>query len=71
MISRAGLRLDSNRPDEACQLFVEAKRSIKYLPNKFKSNYKALSDSLTCETLHVADSAEPELSEISTGQAVE
>jgi tetratricopeptide (TPR) repeat protein len=71
MISRAGLRLDSNRPDEACQLFVEAKRSIKYLPNKFKSNYKALSDSLTCETLPVADSAEPELSEISTGQAVE
>jgi len=75
MISRSSLRRDSNRPNEACQLLTETKRSLKYLPKKFKLDYENLSDSLTCENQSVLtlpeDNATSQSFEKNSGELVE
>jgi hypothetical protein len=66
MISRSSLRRDSNRPDEACQLLTETKRSLKYLPKKLKLDYDTLSDSIDCESQPAEEEPAPQLLEESS-----
>ena len=71
MISRSSLRRDSNRPDEACQLLTETKRSLKYLPKKFKLDYDTLSDSIECESQAAEEEPAPQLLEESSQEPSE